>query len=182
MPTGERRWPSALGDESLRRHQQAAQGDRHEGQQERHEVFQRVCPEAANRTPIRSRITIAVTFKPEFTATRVRESLGLSGVNDVVHRTGIAVGEPLRGELLSSCSETSDWSGKSSIRCWRPMVLFVQRQDDNTIRPHRALGYRPTAPETRQPCAVGGANTSLRPGVMHGRWDQQMESTTVLLR
>ena len=58
-------------------------------------------------------------------------------------------------------------------------VLFVRwRQHYNTIRPHSALGYRPPAPEARQPCAVasataqgwsaGGQNPNLKPGVIHG--------------
>ena len=37
-------------------------------------------------------------------------------------------------------------------------VLFVRwRQHYNTVRPHSALGYRPPAPEARQPCAVASA-------------------------
>jgi len=31
------------------------------------------------------------------------------------------------------------------------------RQHYNTLRPHSALGYRPPAPEARQPCAVAEA-------------------------
>ena len=48
-------------------------------------------------------------------------------------------------------------------------VLFVRwRQHSNTIRPHGALGYRPTAPEAWQPCAVGGQKPNLESGVIHG--------------
>jgi len=36
------------------------------------------------------------------------------------------------------------------------------RQHYNTIRPHSALGYRPPAPEARQPCA-GASATPRQP-------------------
>ena len=65
------------------------------------------------------------------------------------------------GSPWENRSGPSDWSGKSSIRCWRPMVLFVSGRTYNTIRPRRALGYRPTALEAGQPGAVGGANTTV---------------------
>ena len=51
-------------------------------------------------------------------------------------------------------------------------VLFVRwRQHYNTIRPHSALGYRPPAPEARQPCAVASATPPQphRAGLLEGR-------------
>ena len=39
---------------------------------------------------------------------------------DVIHRAGFAMGEWLRGELLSSCSGTSCWHEKRSTRFSRP--------------------------------------------------------------
>ena len=48
------------------------------------------------------------------------------------------------------------------------VLIERRRQHYNTIRPHSALGYRPPAPEAMQPCAVGGQNPNLEPGVIHG--------------
>jgi len=60
----------------------------------------------------------------------------------------------LRGELLKRESFDTLLEAKVLIERWR--------QDYNTIRPHSSLGYRPPAPEARQPCAVASA-TPLQP-------------------
>jgi transposase InsO family protein len=45
------------------------------------------------------------------------------------------------------------------------------RQHYNTVRPHSALGYRPPAPEARQPCAVASAKPRQphRAGLLEGK-------------
>jgi transposase InsO family protein len=45
------------------------------------------------------------------------------------------------------------------------------RQDYNTVRPHSTLGYRPPAPEARQPCAVASATPRQphRAGLLEGK-------------
>ncbi len=52
----------------------------------------------------------------------------------------------LRDELLAREAFHTLLEAKVLIERWR--------QHYNTIRPHSALGYRPPAPEARQPCAV----------------------------
>ena len=55
----------------------------------------------------------------------------------------------LRGELLAREAFDTLLDAKVLIERWR--------QHSNTIRPQSALGYRPPAPEARQPCAVAEA-------------------------
>jgi len=55
----------------------------------------------------------------------------------------------LRGELLAREAFDTLLEAKVLIERWR--------QHSNTIRPQSALGYRPPAPEARQPCAVASA-------------------------
>ena len=50
----------------------------------------------------------------------------------------------LRDELLAREAFDTLLEAKVLIERWR--------QHSNTIRPHSALGYRPPAPEARQPC------------------------------
>ena len=59
----------------------------------------------------------------------------------------------LRDELLAREAFDTLLEAKVLIERWR--------QHYNTIRPHSALGYRPPAPEARQPCAVASAGTKL---------------------
>ena len=76
----------------------------------------------------------------------------------------------LRDELLAREAFDTLLEAKVLIERWR--------QHYNTVRPHSALGYRPPAPEARQPCAVasataqgwsvGGQKPNLETGVIHG--------------
>jgi transposase InsO family protein len=93
----------------------------------------------------------------EFTAKRVREWLGRVGVKTLYIEPGSpwengyveSFNGKLRDELLKRESFDTLLEAKVLIERWR--------QDYNTIRPHSALGYRPPAPEARQPCAVAAA-------------------------
>jgi len=71
---------------------------------------------------------------------RVRESLGLSGVNDVVHRAGIAVGEPLRAERLEREVLDSMLEADGAIR---------ERQDLQHDPATPCLGIPPHGPRSR---------------------------------
>jgi transposase InsO family protein len=98
----------------------------------------------------------------EFTAKRVREWLERVGVKTLY----IELGSPwengyvesfngkLRDELLAREVFDTLLEAKVLIECWR--------RGYNTLRPHSSLGYRPPAPEARQPCAAASA-TPQRP-------------------
>ena len=116
----------------------------------------------------------------EFTAKSVREWLGRVGVK--TKTLFIEPGSPwengyvesfngkLRDELLAL--EVFDKLLEAKVLNER------RRQHYHTVRPHSALGYRPPAPEARQPCAVasataqcwsvGGQKPNLETGVIHG--------------
>jgi transposase InsO family protein len=114
----------------------------------------------------------------EFTAKRVREWLGRVGVRTLFTEPGSpwengyveSFNGKLRDELLALEAFDTLLESKVLIERWR--------QHYNTIRPHSAPGYRPPAPETRQPCAVasatargwsaGGQNPNLKNGVIDG--------------
>ena len=66
--------------------------------------------------------------------------------------------EPLEREAFGTLVEA-----KVLIERWR--------QHYNTVRPHSALGYRPPAPEARQPCAVASAKPRQphRAGLLEGK-------------
>jgi hypothetical protein len=114
----------------------------------------------------------------EFTAKCVREWLGRVGVKTLFIEPGSpwengyveSFNGKLRDELLEREAFDTLLEAKVLIERWR--------QHYNTIRPHSALGYRPPAPEARQPCAVASAtaqgwsigeqNPNLKNGVIHG--------------
>jgi transposase InsO family protein len=98
----------------------------------------------------------------EFTARCVREWLGRVGVKTLYIEPGSpwengyveSFNGKLRDELLKRESFDTLLEAKVLIERWR--------QAYNTVRPHSALGYRPPAPEARQPCAAASA-TPQRP-------------------
>jgi len=98
----------------------------------------------------------------EFTAKCVREWLGRVGVKTLYIEPGSpwengyveSFNGKLRDELLKRESFDTLLEAKVIIERWR--------QAYNTVRPHSALGYRPPAPEARQPCAAASA-TPQRP-------------------
>ena len=69
----------------------------------------------------------------------------------------------LRDELLAREAFDTLLEAKVLIERWR--------QHYNTIRPHSALGYRPPAPETLQPCVVATAAPPQphRAGLLEGK-------------
>ena len=69
----------------------------------------------------------------------------------------------LREELLEREAFDMLLEGKVLIEQWR--------QHHNTVRPHSALGYRPPAPESLQPCAVTTATPSrpCRAGLLEAK-------------
>ena len=93
----------------------------------------------------------------EFTAKCVREWLARVGVKTLYIEPGSpwengyveSFNGKLRDELLKRESFDTVLEAK--------VLVERRRQDYNTIRPHSALGYRPPAPEARQPCAVAAA-------------------------
>jgi transposase InsO family protein len=98
----------------------------------------------------------------EFTAKCVREWLGRVGVKTLYIEPGSpwengyveSFNGKLRDEFLKRESFDTVLEAKVLIERWR--------QAYNTVRPHSALGYRPPAPEARQPCAAASA-TPQRP-------------------
>jgi transposase InsO family protein len=106
----------------------------------------------------------------EFTAKCVREWLGRVGVKTMYIEPGSpwengyveSFNGKLRDELLKRESFDTVLEAKVLVERWR--------QDYNTIRPHSALGYRPPAPEARQPCAVASATPRQphRAGLIEG--------------
>jgi transposase InsO family protein len=93
----------------------------------------------------------------EFTARCVREWLGHVGVKTLFIEPGSpwengyveSFNGKLRDELLDREAFDTVLEAKVLVEQWR--------QAYNTVRPHSALGYRPPAPETWQPCAVASA-------------------------
>ena len=107
----------------------------------------------------------------EFTAKCVREWLGRVGVTTLFIEPGSpwengyveSFNGKLRDELLEREAFDTLLEAKVLIERWR--------QHYNTIRPHSALGYRPPAPEARQPCAVASATPwqPHRAGLLEGK-------------
>ncbi|MCX7414873.1 MAG: IS3 family transposase [Planctomycetia bacterium] len=110
----------------------------------------------------------------EFTAKSVREWLGRVGVKTLFIKPGSpwengyveSFNGKLRDELLAREAFDTLLEAKVLIERWR--------QHYNTIRPHSALGYlgyRPPAPEARQPCAVASATPRQphRAGLLEGK-------------
>ena len=68
-----------------------------------------------------------------------------------LHRTGQALangsGESFNGTLRDACLNRERFATLLEA----PILIAGWRREDNPIRPHRALGYRPPAPETQQP-------------------------------
>ncbi len=88
---------------------------------------------------------------PEFTAKAVRSWLERLDVQTLFIEPGSpwengyieSFNGKLRDELLNREIFTSLWEAKVLVERWR--------REYNQVRPHSALGYRPPAPETRQP-------------------------------
>jgi len=107
----------------------------------------------------------------EFTAKCVREWLGRVGVKTLFIEPGSpwengyveSFNGKLRDELLEREAFDTLLEAKVLIERWR--------QHYNTVRPHSALGYRPPAPEARQPCAVASAKPRQphRAGLLEGK-------------
>jgi len=93
----------------------------------------------------------------EFTAKRVREWLERVGVKTLYIEPGSpwengyveSFNGKLRDELLDREVFDTLLEAKVLIGRWRKVY--------NTVRPHRSLGYRPPAPESRRPCRLGSA-------------------------
>ena len=56
-------------------------------------------------------------------------------------------GESFNGTLRDACRKRERFATLLEA----PILIAGWRREDNPIRPHRALGYRPPAPETQQP-------------------------------
>ena len=88
---------------------------------------------------------------PEFTATVVRAWLARVGVTTLFIEPGSPWEngdvESFNGKLRDECLNRE----RFDTRLEAQVVIEGWRQDDNHIRPHSALGYRPPAPETQQP-------------------------------
>ena len=107
----------------------------------------------------------------EFTAKSVREWLGRVGVKTLFIEPGSpwengyveSFNGKLRDELLAREAFDTLLEAKVLIERWRKHY--------NTVRPHSALGYRPPAPEARQPCAVASATPRQphRAGLLEGK-------------
>jgi hypothetical protein len=83
---------------------------------------------------------------------------GASWCEDVIHRAGFAVGERLRGKLLSSCSGTSCWQGKRSTHCSRQRCLSSGGGSTTTPSGRTVpLGIASWLPRRGSPCAVASA-------------------------
>ena len=88
---------------------------------------------------------------PEFTATAVRDWLHRVGVTPLFIEPGSPWEngdvESFNGKLRDEClnRELFDTLLEAQI------LIEGWRREYNQIRPHRALGYRPPAPETQQP-------------------------------
>jgi transposase InsO family protein len=97
----------------------------------------------------------------EFTARRVRQWLAKVGVQTLFIEPGSpwengyveSFNGKLRDELLNREIFDTLLEAKVLIERWR--------REYNTIRPHSALGYRPPAPEARQPCLFAPATPAL---------------------
>jgi len=102
----------------------------------------------------------------EFTARCVREWLGRVGVKTLYIEPGSpwengyveSFNGKLRDELLKRESFDTLLEAKVLIERWR--------QTYNTVRPHSALGYRPPAPEARQPVRPLRLRLSDRTGLV----------------
>jgi len=101
---------------------------------------------------------------PEFTAQRVRKWLGDLSVKTLFIEPGSpwengyveSFNGKLRDELVNV--EIFDTLHEAQV------LVERWRKHYNTVRLHSSLGYRPPAPETRQPWAPGFAPLSPPPG------------------
>jgi putative transposase len=88
----------------------------------------------------------------EFTATRVREWLRRVGVKTLYAEPGSpresGYVESVNGELLGERMEREVFDTLFEAR----VLIERLRRHSNTVRPHRALGYRAPVPEARQLC------------------------------
>ena len=88
---------------------------------------------------------------PEFTATAVRDWLHRVGVTTLFIEPGSpwenGSGESFNGKLRDACLNRERFDTLLEAQ----ILIEGWRREYNQIRPHRALGYRPPAPETQQP-------------------------------
>ena len=88
---------------------------------------------------------------PEFTATAVRDWLHRVGVTTLFIAPGSpwenGSGESCNGKLRDECLNRERFDTLLEAQ----ILIEGWRREYNQIRPHRALGYRPPAPETQQP-------------------------------
>ena len=88
---------------------------------------------------------------PEFTATAVRDWLHRVGGTTLFIEPGRpwenGSGESFKGKLRDACLNRERFDTLLEAQ----ILIEGWRREDNQIRPHRALGYRPPAPETQQP-------------------------------
>ena len=88
---------------------------------------------------------------PACTATAVRDWLHRVGVTTLFIEPGSpwenGSGESFNGTLRDACLNRERFATLLEA----PILIAGWRREDNPIRPHRALGYRPPAPETQQP-------------------------------
>ena len=88
---------------------------------------------------------------PEFTATAVRDWLHRVGVTTLFIAPGSpwenGSGESFNGKLRDECLNRERFDTLLEAQ----ILIEGWRREYNQIRPHRALGYRPPAPETQQP-------------------------------
>ena len=88
---------------------------------------------------------------PECTATAVRDWLHRVGVTTLFIEPGSpwenGYVESFNGKLRDECLNRERFDTLLEAQ----ILIEGWRREDNPIRPHRALGYRPPAPETQQP-------------------------------
>ena len=88
---------------------------------------------------------------PEFTATAVRDWLHRVGGTTLFIEPGRpwanGSGESFNGKLRDACLNRERFDTLLEAQ----ILIAGWRREYNQIRPHRALGYRPPAPETQQP-------------------------------
>ena len=85
---------------------------------------------------------------PEFTAALQVQTLFIEPGSPWENGYVESFNGKLRDGLLNRATFSTLTEAKSLIERWR--------REDNTVRPHRALGYRPPAPEVISPAPLSG--------------------------
>jgi len=88
----------------------------------------------------------------------VHRWLGQLQLGQGMHSSAAGQGTPFNGKLRDELLNAE------SFDTWLEARILVERwrRHDDTVRPHRSLGYRPPAPEAIQPWPPGSAIGALR--------------------